>query len=221
MKYLKILGFLSIAYSSGIAYASTSGTQPFPSDEDAHASLRRLPTFSGVQTTTFAASSGSGLNADPLSRSVIANARTAGLDAPHIVRMRQMLADEHTSEVEDVICTRWCFRKCANWNEAIGNTAGYLAMAATPLAGAVMLVPAAAVASPYIVLAGSVAAGVKLFCMGLASCSAREADERHQTLDSLAGVIGVHPVDITPTVTGPDENAAANSDRTEATAEHE
>lgn len=198
-KRLVVLAFLSIAYvNDGLASNSSA---PFPSANDAEAEPIRSATAVSLITTSIAADNH---NNDTLSASVIAGGRRAGLDAPHIIAIRQKLADEYTREVDDMIYYRSCFRKCANWNEAIGNTAGYLAMAATPLAGAVMLIPAAAVASPYIVLVGTVAVGVKVFCMGVASCSARETAERHQTLEQLASAIGARPVNITPTITGPE-----------------
>lgn len=205
-KHLLVLSLLLIGcINSG--YASDSrAPATFPSADDEEAVRGTIRSATAISLITTASNEPIAHNSDPLSASVIAGGRRVGLDTPHIVEIRQALAEEHAREVNDMICTRWCFRKCANWNEAIGNTAGYLAMATPPLAGAVMLIPATAVASPYIVLVGTVAVGVKVFCMGLASCSAREAAERHQTLDQLASAIGAHPVNTTPTITGPDSN---------------
>lgn len=132
-----------------------------------------------------------------------AGGRRAGLSATHIINMQESVANEHVAEVNDVIFYRWFFRKCANLNEMIGNTAGYLAMAATPAAAATTLISASA--TPYVIFAGSTAAVVKIFCMGLASCSSREAAERQQTLENLTKVINIHPVSIVPTITAPED----------------
>lgn len=141
-------------------------------------------------------------NDNPLSLNTAAR---AGLGAAHIINIQELVASEHVAEVNDVIWYRWFFRKSANWNEMIGNTAGYLAMAATPAAAATTLISASA--TPYVIFAGSTAAVVKIFCMGLASCSTREAAERQDTLNNLTTVINVRPVNIVPTVTNPENES--------------
>ena|SRR3989338_2477825 len=142
---------------------------------------------------------------NPLSLNTAAR---AALGVAHIINIQESVANEHVSEVNDVIWYRWFFRKSANWNEIIGNTAGYLAMAATPAAAATTLISASA--TPYVIFAGSTAAVVKIFCMGLANCSAREAAERQQTLHNLTAVINIHPVSITPTITAPEDDDQHN-----------
>lgn len=193
----KVYLVLLVILASNNAAFSSAPTTNEPLSEDLHLNGTRVGTAAHTATTPAAL----------LSEDLHSNGRQVGLDATHIVNIRQSLANEHVVEVNDVIFNRWFFRKCANWNEAIANTAGYLAMAATPAAAATMLI--SATATPYVVFAGSAAAVVKIFCMGLASCSAREAAERQQTLNNLTSVINMHPVDVTPTITAPEEERHA------------
>ena len=113
-------------------------------------------------------------------------------------RVITVFSQDYERNVTDLVQTRWCFRKIANYANAIGNTFAYLALAATPVAAASSLIFPSAVS--YIVWSGATCCGVHMLGIGIAKCSANQEDVREKQVRELAQAVGFTVIPIEPVV---------------------
>lgn len=113
-------------------------------------------------------------------------------------RVVELLSADNERNVADLMQTRWCFRKIANYTNVIGNTALYVGSAASAVAAASSLVFPAAV--PYILWSGATCFAVHVLGIGIAKCSATQEDVREQQLRSLAQGLGLSVIPVEPVV---------------------
>ncbi len=109
-----------------------------------------------------------------------------------------LLSDDYARNVADLVQTRWCFRKIANYTNVISNTFLYLGSAASAVAAASSLVFPTAV--PYILWSGATCFATHLLGIGVAKCSANQEDVREQQLRDLARAVGFTVVPVEPVV---------------------
>ncbi|MCX7343767.1 MAG: hypothetical protein NT128_06465 [Proteobacteria bacterium] len=100
-----------------------------------------------------------------------------------------LLEQDHEDNVKDLIKYRWCFRKCANFTEAIGNGLLYLGSGLATVAGGVKLVGSDDV-SNILLFASTICFASHVTLIGCAKCSSREERERENQLDKLAEAVG-------------------------------
>jgi hypothetical protein len=115
-------------------------------------------------------------------------------------RMAEMFGQDEEDNVADIIRFRWCFRKCANVTEVLGNGLLYIGSGLSSIAAAINLVGSPQV-SNYLLFAGTACFAGHITLIGLAKCSAREAGERESQLKDLAADLGFRVVSLQPTVT--------------------
>lgn len=108
------------------------------------------------------------------------------------------LSNDNARNVDDLIQTRWCFRKIANYTNVIGNTVSYFGLAATAIAAASDLIFPTAV--PYIVWSGATCVALHVLGIGIAKCSAAQEDVREQQLKNVAQALGFSVVPVKPVV---------------------
>jgi hypothetical protein len=99
-----------------------------------------------------------------------------------------LLEQDHEDNVKDLIKYRWCFRKCANFTEAIGNGLLYLGSGLATVAGGVKMVGSDHV-SNILLFTSTVCFASHVTLIGCAKCSAREQRERENQLDKLANAV--------------------------------
>ena len=129
----------------------------------------------------------------------VAAPSAAGILTPatrdHVVTL---LSNDNERIVADLIQTRWCFRKTANYTNVIGNTSLYLGSAASAVAAASSLIFPTAV--PYILWSGATFFAVHALGIGVAKCSAAQEDVREQQLKSVAQGLGFPVIPVEPVV---------------------
>lgn len=146
----------------------------------------------------------------------VAASGAAGVLTPttrdHVVNL---LSEDNERNVADLIKTRWCFRKIANYTNVIGNTSLYLGSAASAVAAASSLIFPTAV--PYILWSGATCFAVHVLGIGIAKCSAAQEDVREQQLKTLAQGLGMSVIPVEPVVIDGDGTAHADAMPTAAT----
>ena len=130
------------------------------------------------------------------------------------VRSREivgLLEQDHEDNVKDLIKYRWCFRKCANFTEAIGNGLLYLGSGLATVAGGVKLVGSDSV-SNILLFASTICFASHVTLIGCAKCSSREERERENQLDKLADAVGFSVTSLNcPIVDDDDGKGAAHN----------
>jgi hypothetical protein len=101
--------------------------------------------------------------------------------------------------VQDLVKTRWFFRKTANITESIGNTFVHLSAGLSAVAAATRLIGSEE-ASNIILFTGTACLALHIILIGTAKCSARESREREQQLTNLATEVKYKIVPLPPTI---------------------
>lgn len=109
-----------------------------------------------------------------------------------------LLSNDNEHIVADLIQTRWCFRKAANYTNVIGNIFLYFGSTASTVAAASTLIFPTAV--PYILWSGATCFAVHLFGIGIAKCSATQEDIREQQLKNVTQALGLSIIPVEPVV---------------------
>jgi hypothetical protein len=120
-----------------------------------------------------------------------------------------LLSEDNERNVADLIQTRWCFRKVANYTNVIGNTSLYFGSAASAVAAASSLIFPPAV--PYILWSGATCFAIHVLGIGIAKCSAAQEDVREQQLKTLAQGLGMSVIPVAPVVIDGDGTAHPNA----------
>lgn len=105
------------------------------------------------------------------------NADTLPLTGDRVIRIRELLGQDHENNVRDLINSRWFFRKFANYTESLGNVLLYLGTGLSTIAtGVTILGPKETANTLQFISTACFAAHVTL--IGFARCSAREEDQK-------------------------------------------
>lgn len=120
----------------------------------------------------------------------------------HVVNL---LSEDNERNVADLIQTRWCFRKVANYTNVIGNVSLYFGSAASAVAAASSIIFPTAV--PYILWSGATCFAIHVLGIGIAKCSAAQEDVREQQLKTLVQGLGMSVIPVEPIVIDGDGTA--------------
>jgi hypothetical protein len=120
------------------------------------------------------------------------------LNEQTVIEVRTILSQDYRDNVQDLVRTRWFFRKATNYTEGFSNALLYIGSGSSAIAAAGSLIFPVAV--PYILFGGATCFAMHLTLAGLARCSAREEGEREHLLKELADTVGFKVVNLQPTV---------------------
>ena len=123
-----------------------------------------------------------------------------------------LLEQDHEDNVRDLIKYRWCFRKCANFTEAFGNSLLYIGSGLATIAGGVKLVGSEEV-SNILLFISTVCFASHVTLIGIAKCSGREESERESQLEKLADAVGFEITHLDPKI---DDDSDQEKDQKES-----
>ena len=179
--------FACIAFTT-VANAADSQRAPLPAEISEATQLLPRPTNTPSDPT-----------------SAVRTTQRTVLSEQTVIEVHSILSQDYRDNVQDLVRSRWFFRKATNYTEMFSNTLLYLGSGSSAVAAAGSLIFPPAV--PYILFGGATCFAVHLTLAGIAKCSAREEGEREQLLKGLADAVGFNVVNLQPTVTVDDTGA--------------
>ncbi|MEI7493611.1 MAG: hypothetical protein WCJ92_03320 [Alphaproteobacteria bacterium] len=127
-------------------------------------------------------------------------AHRTGIREQVVTDVHNLLSADYGRNVSDILNMRWFFRKVANCSEALGNVLLYVGSGGSAMASGVKLVEGSDNLMNILLFGSTACFAVHITFIGIAKCSAREAEEREHHLANLANEVGFKVVPLIPSI---------------------